>query len=169
MLGKSIATVRRMEGTSLHPVCGRDGVWLFDEDEVRNVMREAGRDRRTLTQLPRDEQDHDWFADLQRQRKDNQQVCDAIDAGHSSRADAQDIRERVVVLERLALDRFERTASRQVVVAERRRKTEQQQLLAAVREILEAISELGPRQLLKLNNDVWRYLDEAIRHLEDDE
>src|SRR5688572_24278603 len=37
MLGKSIATVRRMEGHELHPKRNRAGVHLFDPDEVRAV------------------------------------------------------------------------------------------------------------------------------------
>lgn len=36
-LGKSIATVRRMEGVEFHPTLGSDGVRLFDPDEVEGV------------------------------------------------------------------------------------------------------------------------------------
>jgi hypothetical protein len=36
-LGKSIATVRRMEGVELHPTLGADGVHLFDPGEVDDV------------------------------------------------------------------------------------------------------------------------------------
>ena len=36
-LGKSIATVRRMEGVELHPTLGTDGVHLFEPGEVDDV------------------------------------------------------------------------------------------------------------------------------------
>jgi hypothetical protein len=38
MLGVSVATVRRMEGKSLHPKL-TDGAWRFEIDEVKNVQR----------------------------------------------------------------------------------------------------------------------------------
>ncbi len=38
-LGKSIATVRRMEGVELHPTLGADGVHQFDSAEVDDVAR----------------------------------------------------------------------------------------------------------------------------------
>jgi hypothetical protein len=38
-LGKSIATVRRMEGLELHPTRGSNGVHLFDPDEVDAAAR----------------------------------------------------------------------------------------------------------------------------------
>jgi len=40
-LGKSIATVRRMEGVELHPTLGGDGVHLFDPDEVEAIATGA--------------------------------------------------------------------------------------------------------------------------------
>jgi hypothetical protein len=38
MLGVSLATVRRMEGKSLHPRMV-DGAWRFEVDEVKNIQR----------------------------------------------------------------------------------------------------------------------------------
>jgi hypothetical protein len=38
MLGVSVATVRRMEGKSLHPRMV-DGAWRFEVDEVKNIQR----------------------------------------------------------------------------------------------------------------------------------
>jgi hypothetical protein len=40
VLGKSIATVRRMEGVELHPKVNRAGVHIFDPDEVAAVRAE---------------------------------------------------------------------------------------------------------------------------------
>lgn len=44
-LGKSIATVRRMEGVELHPTRGSNGVHLFDPDEVDAAARGETLDR----------------------------------------------------------------------------------------------------------------------------
>src|SRR5882724_5400885 len=44
-LGKSIATVRRMEGAELHPIRGANGVHLFDPDEVDAAARGETVDR----------------------------------------------------------------------------------------------------------------------------
>lgn len=41
-LGKSLATVRRMEGHELHPEVDENGVHLFDEDEVDDLARTRG-------------------------------------------------------------------------------------------------------------------------------
>jgi hypothetical protein len=38
-LGKSVATVRRMEGIELHPVCDGRGVYRFDAGEVERLAR----------------------------------------------------------------------------------------------------------------------------------
>jgi len=40
-LGRSVATVRRLEGVVLHPSRGRRGVRLFEKDEVDRVAREG--------------------------------------------------------------------------------------------------------------------------------
>ena len=42
-LGKSIATVRRLEGTQLHPRRDASGVLRFDPNEVERVARALGR------------------------------------------------------------------------------------------------------------------------------
>jgi hypothetical protein len=38
-LGKSVATVRRLESRVLHPKRGRSGTWLFDSDHVERLAR----------------------------------------------------------------------------------------------------------------------------------
>jgi hypothetical protein len=38
-LGKSVATVRRLESRVLHPKRGRSGAWLFDSDDVERLAR----------------------------------------------------------------------------------------------------------------------------------
>lgn len=47
-IGRSIATVRKMEGHSLHPVQGLNGVHIFDEDEVERVARRIRKTGRAL-------------------------------------------------------------------------------------------------------------------------
>lgn len=47
-IGRSIATVRRMEGRSLHPRRSRRGTWIFDSDEVEAVAEEVARSGRAL-------------------------------------------------------------------------------------------------------------------------
>lgn len=60
-LGKSIATVRRLEGSALHPIQDRDGVHRFDAREVDAVKR--GRRSPSAIQWPpareTDSSDHD--------------------------------------------------------------------------------------------------------------
>jgi hypothetical protein len=38
LLGKSVATVRRLEGVLLHPVEDAKGVWRFEPDEVEQLV-----------------------------------------------------------------------------------------------------------------------------------
>jgi hypothetical protein len=42
-LGLSVASVRRFEGSRLHPRCDEHGVWLFDPEEVRGLAAERAR------------------------------------------------------------------------------------------------------------------------------
>ncbi len=47
-IGRSIATVRRLEGTKLHPVVNANGVRLFDPSEVSQLAREVATTGRAL-------------------------------------------------------------------------------------------------------------------------
>lgn len=47
-IGRSVATVRRMEGHSLHPDVGPRGLRLFDSDEVEDVAARIARSGRAL-------------------------------------------------------------------------------------------------------------------------
>jgi hypothetical protein len=47
-IGRSVATVRRMEGTSLHPEIGPRGIRLFDVDELEDVAARIARSGRAL-------------------------------------------------------------------------------------------------------------------------
>lgn len=44
-LGVALASVRRLEGTRLHPRQGADGAWLFDPDEVESVAAARAQER----------------------------------------------------------------------------------------------------------------------------
>lgn len=48
VLGRSVSTVRRMEGTTLTPTVDENGVYQFDEDEVEEVRRAILRTGRAL-------------------------------------------------------------------------------------------------------------------------
>ena len=62
-LGRSISTVRRLEGSELHPTMGPRGVRLFDEDEVAAVasrVRSTGSVSSNAAQSEsRTQEDHD--------------------------------------------------------------------------------------------------------------
>jgi len=49
-LGKSLATVRRIEGVLLHPTVGLNGTHHFDPDEVDDLVRDIKRGRVSLAQ-----------------------------------------------------------------------------------------------------------------------
>src|SRR4051812_29472397 len=63
-LGKSVATVRRLETSVLQPKRGRSGTWLFDPDHVERLARSPelargrGRSRWFERRLDADAQDH---------------------------------------------------------------------------------------------------------------
>lgn len=48
LLGKSVATVRRLEGVLLHPVEDGKGVWRFDPDEVEQLSADVQSGRSSL-------------------------------------------------------------------------------------------------------------------------
>ncbi len=50
LLGVSVATVRRLEGTRLHPELDRGGVWRFDRVAVEEFARTGGARRRKSRQ-----------------------------------------------------------------------------------------------------------------------
>lgn len=49
LLGVSVSTLRRREGSELQPIVGPDGVHMFDESEVRSVMVTVRRTQTTTT------------------------------------------------------------------------------------------------------------------------
>jgi hypothetical protein len=53
-IGRSVATVRRMEGRSLHPGHGPRGARIFDPDEVEDVAERIARSGRALDDDQRD-------------------------------------------------------------------------------------------------------------------
>jgi hypothetical protein len=71
-LGKSIATVRRMEGRELQPQIDGDGVHLFDPAEVEDVARARRANARSLE--PSQASDwRDWLEDTRAQREHESQ------------------------------------------------------------------------------------------------
>lgn len=74
VLGKSIATVRRLEGTDLHPERDSNGVWLFDVGEVQGVARDRRRDSRANARSSSPAQSA-WFSRVMRQRASAKPSC----------------------------------------------------------------------------------------------
>jgi hypothetical protein len=54
MLGVSVATVRRHEGATLHPVQGADGVWYFDPADVEAARGLLSPRKRPVDATPED-------------------------------------------------------------------------------------------------------------------
>ena len=52
-LGRSVSTVRKMEGRVLHPTIGARGVRIFDFDEVEEVAERIRATGRALERAPR--------------------------------------------------------------------------------------------------------------------
>ena len=67
LLGKSVATVRRMEGSELHPTVDTKGVNRFAPDDVARVAAQKQKSSRTTTRSSRTE----WFDDELKLRKEN--------------------------------------------------------------------------------------------------
>jgi hypothetical protein len=77
-LGKSIATVRRLEGTQLHPRRDVNGILRFDPNEVERVARALGRGGRTTPAFSGLRSA--WFYAL-----DDDEVADPEEAEHRER------------------------------------------------------------------------------------
>lgn len=107
-LGKSVATVRRLEGHLLHPSRDSRGIHRFDPNEVESLVQDVERGRVVLV------------AELARTQAD---PTNTDHAGTATCARCQQLQEEVVSLERrLSRER----ASHDDEVARLRRKAEQE-------------------------------------------
>jgi hypothetical protein len=139
-LGKSIATVRRMEGHELHPVKDENGVHRFDPEEVAEVARSrrsesvADDSEAQLEQVQQERvaEELDW---LQWQRQQRAEWA---------RREEERVREEV-----------RRRAELQAELERRREEHARQELVTAQVELLETVESLTPRD--------WSRLDESER------
>lgn len=118
-LGRSIATVRRLEGVALHPVLDSDGIHRFDPDEVERVA-ERGR------VLPAgvggcDAARSRWFAaELDRRRHGLDDDDDGDDNDDEAQDEVWERREaQLARLEELAREREQELEARELSVGER--------------------------------------------------
>jgi hypothetical protein len=150
LLGKSIATVRRLEGHELHPQRDLGGVLRFDEDEVELLARQ----RAVSGERTRGFARHDsWLGDTLANRDDN---CDeeATAGEHDERPAGLDFDDRV---RRAAEEMFRRvSAERDRLDAERRQaqhEREVAELLVAQTELLSLLDACSPREREALLDD----------------
>lgn len=149
-LGKSIATVRRLEGRGLHPERDASGVLRFDTKEVELLARQ----RAVPGERPRGVAGAgSWFDDTLANRDDDgDDEATAEDRG--DRADRPDFDERV---RRAAEEMVRRdSAERDRVEAERRREQhdrEVAELLVAQTEFLTLLESCSPREREALLDD----------------
>jgi hypothetical protein len=90
-LGKSIATVRRMEGRALHPKRDQKGVLRFDPAEVERVVRQplrpgVGQPRQNSARQSR------WFASELSSRRDEDEDCDVEERAKEEQEGAEEPR-----------------------------------------------------------------------------
>lgn len=73
-LGRSISTVRRMEGKELNPFCDSFGVHQFDPDEVENLAEDLQRHGRRQDQYAEEYPAFILESQLQSVRSDNEKL-----------------------------------------------------------------------------------------------
>ena len=148
-LGRSLATVRRLEGVELHPIIDGDGVHLFDEAEVDEVARRGRRgpsDDGSATS-PTTHAPSAWLkAELARRARE-----DGEDREHAARLQAQ----------RAELEALDRQRAEERDRLQRIRENEERRGQIAARAHLDAIREdvallladASPRELRRIARD----------------
>ena len=148
-LGRSLATVRRLEGVELHPIIDEDGVHLFDEAEVDEVAMRGRRDPSDdgSAASPTKHAPSAWLrAELARRAREDDE-----DREHTARLQAQ----------RAELEALDRQRAEERDRRQRIRETEERRAHAAARARLDAIREdvallladASPRELRRIARD----------------
>jgi hypothetical protein len=177
-LGRSVATVRRLEGSILHPHIDGDGVHRFDESEVRQVARSRERVAASHAREPMGDSEEqsrsEWFSSVLRSQDHRTTPADStvdnedemssgierrtVDARDHGVADTVDeLRARVQALEAHAEQRRAQQQKEHVEI----------RLAHAnfLREALEFLDGLSARQLRRLDPELLALLDEAASQL----
>jgi hypothetical protein len=145
-LGKSIATVRRMEGVELHPTRGSNGVHLFDPDEVDAAARGETVDRshRVSDLAARGYLDDGEETDGADAETENRVASLEIDLSRQRRAHAAEVEH----VRQEALDRERRVAAdRAEAMRTARAHAERETLAAAVGIFVESLTDSELAQL----------------------
>lgn len=151
-LGKSIATVRRMEGNVLHPVRDRNGIFQFDPVEVERVA-----------QVRRDpsvqgERRSAWLIDTVGDRGIASDDADSEeDAPPPDDFEERD-RQSAVARQQEEIERRQREANERVRVADQRvnelrHEAEVLEFVSAQRELVELLDSCSERELRVLMRD----------------
>jgi hypothetical protein len=170
-LGKSIATVRRMEGRALHPKRDQKGVLRFNPAEVERVVREplrvgVGQPREGTARQSR------WFESELSARRDEDEDCDIEERmseeqreGEESRFKEQERRavegrarcaaEEIVRQEfaRCQREDDERRRAEQIRGEQQRREADADQNLATRTELLFFLEMRSDREVRRLMRD----------------
>jgi len=154
-LGKSIATVRRMEGMELHPTRGSNGVHLFDPDEVDAAARGETVDRshRVSDLATRGYVDDGEETDGAHADAENRVASLEVELSRQRRAHAAELEH----LRQEALERERRAAAdRAEAMRSARAQAERETVAAAVGVFVESLTD---RELAQLGEDG---LDELV-------
>ena len=157
-LGRSIATVRRMEGHELFPTKDERGVHRFDAEEVAKVARCGGvRARSTERGAP---EERDEILELRREQAEEQSFVDwqrELAARRQRLADQQQERSERERVRELEADK-----------ARQRAELEEQELAQVCESLLSELESLTPRQLASLGEEHFEELTELLSELEDE-
>lgn len=151
-LGRSIATVRRLEGVELHPVRDERGVLHFDEDEVDAIAKDGTRSGGFRKPFRFDATDRDYLGESLTRVRDGNTDCSLL-------AQVERLSARNRELE-LALVRQEQDAPTESECD----REERAQLISELRQVISELVLLGPRALARLKpGELHELLDLAMR------
>jgi hypothetical protein len=149
-LGKSIATVRRMEGNELHPARDERGVLRFTAEEVEHVVSSRAGEARCAVTPPRRSS---WLDDeLENRDEQTIKVSVASEPGDDEQSQNLDERVRQAAAEMVRRDSEERER----LEADRSREQHERdvvELLVAQTEFLSLLDACSPREREALLDD----------------
>jgi septal ring factor EnvC (AmiA/AmiB activator) len=151
-LGKSVATVRRMEGRELHPSRDRNGVFQFDPAEVERVAQ--GRGDHTGAHARRSSWLNDTIGDRAAGDDDDEDEIEPPSAlAFEERAPESALAREHEERERRQRDADDRVRAAEQRVNELRHEAEVLEFVAAQRELVEVLDSCSERELRVLMRD----------------
>lgn len=151
-LGKSIATVRRMEGRDLHPTPDQSGTLRFDPDEVERAARERGGARSVNSRRS------PWLNSALETPPVSGEVRLAEETSEFHDEDYEERARAVLAREQKERERAQREADEQLKAAERRVATlreeaEALELAVAQQELAHLLDSCSEREIRRLMRD----------------